>query len=218
MNTVRIKFNKTGLASYFSHLDLQRVMARALKKSGLPVWFSQGYNPHIYMTFSLPLSLGHESVCESFDFRLNEELPEEDIINALQGTLPDGITIISAGLAVFDAKEIRWAQYKITIFDDKAKILSAIKMYNDQEIAISSKVTKKKGITEINLKELIKDVEILEGNEESVIFTAFFPAGVTYNINPNLLLEFLKSTYEINILDANILREKLFNENMDILQ
>ncbi|MEG1863452.1 MAG: TIGR03936 family radical SAM-associated protein, partial [Oscillospiraceae bacterium] len=79
MNTVRINFHKTGVACYFSHLDLQRVMTRALKKSGLPVWYSLGYNPRIYLTFALPLTLGHESICESFDFRLNEELDEAKI-------------------------------------------------------------------------------------------------------------------------------------------
>ena len=63
MNTIRLKFKKTGLAIYYSQLDLQRVMARGLKMSGLPVWYSQGFNPHIYMTFTLPLSLGHESLC-----------------------------------------------------------------------------------------------------------------------------------------------------------
>ena len=52
MNTVRIWFTKTGEASYISLLDLQRVMGRALKRSGLPVWYTLGFNPHIYMTFT----------------------------------------------------------------------------------------------------------------------------------------------------------------------
>ena len=62
MNTVRIWFTKTGEASYISLLDLQRVMGRALKRSGLPVWYTLGFNPHIYMTFTCPLSLGQESL------------------------------------------------------------------------------------------------------------------------------------------------------------
>ena len=84
MNTVRIKFQKTGLSIFFSHLDLQKVMQRALKISGLPVWYSKGFNPHIYMTFTLPLSLGHESLCESFDFRLEEEMTEQQILKAME--------------------------------------------------------------------------------------------------------------------------------------
>ena len=51
-------------ASYISLLDMQRVMQRELKRSGLPVWHTLGFNPHIYMTFACPLSLGQESRCE----------------------------------------------------------------------------------------------------------------------------------------------------------
>ena len=62
MTTVRIFFEKCGEAAYISLLDLQRVMGRALKRSGLPVWYTLGFNPHIYMTFTCPLSLGQESL------------------------------------------------------------------------------------------------------------------------------------------------------------
>ena len=53
MITVRISFKKRDEASYISLLDLQRVMQRVLKRSGLPVWHTLGFNPHIYMTLSL---------------------------------------------------------------------------------------------------------------------------------------------------------------------
>ena len=57
MTTIRVWFTKTGEASYISLLDLQRVMQRAFKRSGLPVWYTLGFNPHIYITFASPLSL-----------------------------------------------------------------------------------------------------------------------------------------------------------------
>ena len=68
MITVRISFEKKNEASYISLLDLQRVMQRALKRSGLPVWYTLGFNPHIYMTFAAPLSLGQESLAENTIF------------------------------------------------------------------------------------------------------------------------------------------------------
>ena len=58
MITVRIRFEKTGEAAYISLLDLQRVFHRILKRSGLPVYYTQGFNPHIYLSFACPLSLG----------------------------------------------------------------------------------------------------------------------------------------------------------------
>ena len=64
MITVRIRFRKVGEAAYISLLDLQRVFHRILKRSGLPVYYTQGFNPHIYLSFACPLSLGQESICE----------------------------------------------------------------------------------------------------------------------------------------------------------
>ena len=75
MITVRISFNKKNEASYISLLDLQRVMQRVLKRSGLPVWHTLGFNPHIYMTFACPLSLGQESVWTSRPRRKTRILP-----------------------------------------------------------------------------------------------------------------------------------------------
>ena len=58
MTTVRIFFEKCGESAYISLLDLQRVFHRMLKMSSLPVYYTQGFNPHIYLSFSCPLSLG----------------------------------------------------------------------------------------------------------------------------------------------------------------
>ncbi|MBR2027695.1 MAG: TIGR03936 family radical SAM-associated protein [Oscillospiraceae bacterium] len=217
MNTIRLKFRKKGLSIYYSQLDLQRVMARALKKSGLPVWYSQGFNPHIYMTFTLPLSLGHESECESVDFRLNEEMAEADILKALEGTLPQGIELVSAQAPDYDARSIMFAKYDITLYGESKNIINALNSYCALEQAVVTKTTKK-GQKDINLKELIKDIIVTDEKENEVTFTAIYPAGTPLNINPQLLLDFLKDNYGIEIIDAFIIRKNLFDKDMNILQ
>lgn len=217
MNTIRLKFRKKGLSIYYSQLDLQRVMARALKKSGLPVWYSQGFNPHIYMTFTLPLSLGHESECESVDFRLNEEMAEADILKALEGTLPQGIELVGAAAPDYDARSIMFAKYDITLYGEKNKILDALNSYKAAEQAIVTKVTKK-GQKDINLKELIKDITVTDEKDTEVTFTAIYPAGTPLNINPQLLLDFIKENYGIEVIDAFVIRKNLFDKDLNILQ
>ena len=64
-----IRFGKQPRLRFISHLDLQRFFQRALNRTGLPVKYTQGFNPHIYMTFAAPLALGQESVAESLDFK-----------------------------------------------------------------------------------------------------------------------------------------------------
>ncbi len=63
----RVFFSKTDRAKYISHLDLNRVMQGAIKRAKLPVWYTEGYNPHMYVQFMLPLSLGQEGVREAMD-------------------------------------------------------------------------------------------------------------------------------------------------------
>ena len=94
MITVRISFKKKNEASYISLLDMQRVMQRVLKRSGLPVWHTLGFNPHIYMTFACPLSLGQESECECVDVKTEAEAPDfakwKEALNAI---MPAGIEV-----------------------------------------------------------------------------------------------------------------------------
>ncbi len=217
MITKRIKFEKVGLSIYFSHLDLQKVMQRALKKSGLPVWYSKGFNPHIYMTFTLPLSLGHESLCESFDFRLEEDMTEAEIIKAMEGTLPQGINIVEAGNPDYDAKEIMFALYKITLYGNGDVLKTALNDYiNAQEVKVIKK--SKKTSKEVNLKEEIIEFNIERSTEDSITFTALYPAGVEYNLNPSLLVEYFAENYGIDANMADVLRVNLINEELEILQ
>ena len=76
---VRLFFTKLDRAKYISHLDMNRCMSRALKRSGLPVWYTGGFNPHMYLTFPLPLSLGCESVYECVDLKMTQKVDFDTI-------------------------------------------------------------------------------------------------------------------------------------------
>ena len=69
-------------------------MQRVLKRSGLPVWHALGFNPHIYMTFACPLSLGQESLCECVDVKTEAEAPDfAQWGAALNAIMPAGIYV-----------------------------------------------------------------------------------------------------------------------------
>ena len=103
METVRVFFAKEGRLKYISHLDVTRCLARVFKRSGLPIWYTQGFNPHAYLTFALPLPLGVESRCESFDFRLTEEVSYEEVKDRLNAVLPDDLRALRAAAPVMSA-------------------------------------------------------------------------------------------------------------------
>jgi len=169
------------------------------------------------MTFTLPLSLGHESECESVDFRLNEEMSEADILKAMEGTLPQGIELVSAKEPDYDARSIMFARYDITLYGEQKKIADALDSYEKLDQAIVTKVTKK-GQKDINLKELIGKIEITDKKDEEVTFTAIYPAGTPLNINPQLLLDFIKENYGVEVIDAFVIRKNLFDKDMKVLQ
>ena len=91
---VRLFFTKLDRAKYISHLDMNRCMSRALKRSGLPVWYTGGFNPHMYLTFPLPLSLGCESVYECVDLKMTQKVDFNTIaqkVNALPAAGHSGV-------------------------------------------------------------------------------------------------------------------------------
>jgi len=67
---VRLQFSKVGKARFISHLDLMSTMRRALLRAGVSLKYSEGFNPHPYMSVALPLPIGCASVCEFMDVRV----------------------------------------------------------------------------------------------------------------------------------------------------
>ncbi|MDD4291801.1 MAG: TIGR03936 family radical SAM-associated protein [Clostridia bacterium] len=59
-----LKYEKTYPSSMVSHIDTVRLMNRIIRRSGIDIAYSAGFNPHMEIFFSPALSLGVESVCE----------------------------------------------------------------------------------------------------------------------------------------------------------
>ena len=111
--TIRIKFRKVGSLQYISHLDLQRTFARVLVRAEIPMWYTQGFNPHAKVIFGLPLSVGTESECEYIDLRLDRDIPPEELRERLNRELTDEMQISQAYEPETTFREIAWADYEI---------------------------------------------------------------------------------------------------------
>lgn len=213
MRTIRVWFTKTGEASYISLLDLQRVMQRALKRSGLPVWYTLGFNPHIYMTFAAPLSLGQESLCETVDFKTEEDGYDWDAAApVLSACLPKGIDVVRIAPAALDANDIAGAAYAVRYAPrDAAAARAAWEAYN---AAPSAEVVKegKHGKTKtIELKTHLPAARFLA---EDGGLTAFLrlPAGNTLNVNPVLVLGWLEEASGLPVTAGRILRTDIYTK------
>ncbi|WP_052446829.1 TIGR03936 family radical SAM-associated protein [Candidatus Soleaferrea massiliensis] len=215
MHNIRVFYNKTQRAKYISHLDINRCMQRALKRSGLPVWFTEGFHTHIYVTFALPTPLGFESMYEVMDFRLVEELPMKEVVRRLNEHLPQGIEIWGAGAPVMKPERIKYAEYDLSLtYLDKtgAETGAHLEEFMEQESIIVTKKTKKK-VKEIDLKPLVSVLHT-EVCGDTLKLTIRTNAGILLNVNPMLFLEAFESRYGLRSDYWKITKKKVLDENL----
>jgi radical SAM-linked protein len=97
---LRFRFAKAGKIRFTSHRDVARMWERALRRSRLPVAYSQGFSPHPLLSFGLALPTGCESRGEYLDLRLGPaqvgEPPLTELPEFLGGLLPDGVEVQAA--------------------------------------------------------------------------------------------------------------------------
>ncbi len=118
MPELRFRFVKEGSAAYLSHLDVMRTFQRAFIRAGIRIRHSEGFNPHPKMSIALPLQLGCESRCELLDASV-EDGPE-NMIAALNGALPEGIRVMSAGQPLRPVREIAWTEWSLRFREEEA--------------------------------------------------------------------------------------------------
>jgi radical SAM-linked protein len=90
---LRITFSKEGWLVYCSHLDLMRVWERTLRRAGVPLAYSAGYNPRPKLQLARALPLGHSGEQELIDVWLEHPMPLESMADSLRHVLPDGLRI-----------------------------------------------------------------------------------------------------------------------------
>ena len=88
----RLRYLKGEALRFVAHLELLRVWERALRRSRLPVAMSQGFRPHIRMSFGPPLPLGHTSLAEYVDLEFARP-PAADLLETLNPLLPEGLQV-----------------------------------------------------------------------------------------------------------------------------
>lgn len=92
---VRVKFSKYGFTKFIGHLDLVRYFQKAIRRSGLTVAYSEGFNPHPLLYFAAPLGLGQTSDGEYMDVEFRREYPLEEIKTRLNSALTEGFYVQS---------------------------------------------------------------------------------------------------------------------------
>ena len=164
-------------------------MLRAVHKSKIPVWHTEGFNPHPFITFALPLSLGFRGERETIDMRLTEDFDFSEIAERLNSCLPKGIRVFDVTEPVLKPNKIAFALFDIKLtsvsVSPKQLYSELNNLFSKEEILIDKKT--KSGVKEVNIKSYLSDYA-LSSNDEYVHLSIKLPAGSKENVNPTLII------------------------------
>jgi radical SAM-linked protein len=187
------KFEKTGNMIYISHLDAQRLFHRGVKRLKVALKYSNGYNPHPKLSFAQPLSLGHASTAEYFEFETEENAgPPALLKERFNAILPKGLRIIDLwnipeGKSI--SSRVAAAKYRIEI----PFFFSYMELTMDffgREVIPFEKLNRKTGKSEaINIRPMIISLKPLMANDNIIVLTSTLHCGGASNLNPEQMLQ-----------------------------
>lgn len=215
LKLVRVWFRKEGTAKYISHLDLNRCISRAFHKAKIPLWYTQGFNPHPFLTFALPLSLGISGIRESMDIKMEQEFSKDDFMLRLNDALPAGIKIFDVTDPIMKPGKIAYALYSIWLEPQNGIISPEAKqkieeLFGSENIIVPKR--SKSGIKDINLIPYLDKTTVSE-QENKILIRSILPAGSTENINPSLLIDAINKYLSYSFF-VTIVREDIYDDQL----
>ena len=193
-----MKFSKTDEAAYISHLDLMHCMQRVIARAQLPVWYTEGFNQHIYISVALPLSTGYSGECEFLDFNCTADAIPENAVENMNAVMPKGLRVLEIYPLSDGGKKVReiaYSKFEITWEFDNGLPETFCKdveeLFDRQEILIMKR--SKRGEKEVNIKDYIKGIS-LEPDTDCVRAYAILASG-----NNNLSPEYITKTIQAEL-------------------
>jgi len=174
MNKLRLRYNKMGKTKFISHLDLSSVMRRAIIRAGIKLRYSEGFNPHPYMSVALPLSVGMQSRCELMDVGILERLETDGFADTITNYLPEGLNVEKAYYPERKFADIAWVEifgmmyYDIGVSNNTLCLLKERFAHKNIEVAKKTK----RGVVMLNISDYMRDIEFFYAGANAVEITA----------------------------------------------
>ena len=205
---LRFRFQKLGRLMYISHLDLVRTFSKIVIRSGLPLWFTEGFIPKPKMVFAPPLSIGVEIKTEFLDLRLTERVDPAVALAAMGRNVTDELAMLEAYYPTHKLSDIRYLSYDIRIHTTGAS--QALAEACESSLLADHVPYLKKGKkgapdTTIDLRPGIAQLSVCY-EDGDLHMTAMLDADPCSFLNPDRLITVLKQTQGI-LSDPDLTRE-----------
>ncbi len=214
----RILFAKTGRAVFISHLDLMRTMQRAFIRAGVKIRHTEGFNPHPYMNFALPLSLGVESRCELMEFALEGETELLALPARLNAVLPEGIEVLEAYASDTKFKYIKWLDIEAHLFYyNEVQPAAELSAFFARPELVMEKRTKRQTAS-VDIKPLIASLTVEGVSPGKALLTARLSAQEP-SLSPAQLMEAVRQlSPELSPDFVRTKRLEVFDKDMHIFR
>ncbi len=206
-----MEFSVKGPLAFVSHLELMKIFRQSFRRSSLPISFSEGFNPHIKLSFAIAKGVGLLSNGELLEIETNKVFNEEDFLVLINNMLPSGIEVKTLKEKTISSKSLssmlRKAEYYLEYGEGTNK-----ELYNGliedklNKPEILMEVKTKKSVNIKDIKEYILSWKFLENGLSVVVF-----AGSDKNLRIDNLLKYLD-------LDLKPIRMSLIGENGPIIE
>ena len=190
VRTARLYFSKTGSLRYISHLDTMRAFTRAIRRTDIPVWYTEGFNPKPHLNFLAPLPLGVEGLREPLEIRLVADMTDEELADKFNSVLPEGFEIIrspESGLkSPTDRSEIAFGRYEVTYSPDviTADELAAALDSGELVCEKPGKVKGRRVIKQVSVSDNILSCEIVPEENGNTLLKISMPCGDAKTLTP----------------------------------
>ena len=233
MSRISFTFSRSRPLAYLSHLDMMRLFIRALRRSELPIAYSEGFNPHPRLNLALPLPLGVTASNEPGEVSFTENVPPERFLQTLGKQLPDGLQLIDAeeldpnvpSLAALVSAALYRAELKSAVgCESEAETLQdALKKLLGKEEILAPRAAKKKNqaVKYINVRPFIIEAKLDNLTGGPAVLKLLLKAGSQGGISPVFLLEQLALEISCEAYRANcwnLHRECLYITKGGVLQ
>lgn len=184
---------------FIGHLDIMRYFQKAMRRAEIPIAFSQGFSPHMIMSFANPLGVGLTSEGEYFDIELKEPIATLDAVKRLNAVMVDGMEIVS--FVELDEKQktgmaiVAGADYLGTPLNDDNHLINeeSIATFLSQETIDIVKKTKK-STREVDIRPMIYEMRVTDGSVFMKLAT-----GSVENLKPDLVMDAFKTFMKVEI-------------------
>ena len=195
---IRARLRKLHDARFMSHLDFRRVLERALRRAGIPVAMTQGFNPHPRFSLATALPVGAGSDAEYADFFLEWRLAPLEFAKALSGALPPGIEVAEVmeipEMGPSLESQVKAASYRVTARCDRIAPEALQEAMGDllSLDAIPVKKRGKEGRT-YNARPLLHSLEMLSLDGHKVTIRMVLGVGPEGTLRPEEVMSLLSS-------------------------